>query len=131
MYKSFRIIVDSYIDRFLERSVGGARETLTVSGGKRVSFFDAADLSALKSFDYPFALNSAALNEKTNRFVAGGEDFWAKVFDYHSGDVLEVHKGHHGPVHCVRYSPDLELFASSSGKLSECLAVCVIDVDVL
>lgn len=95
-------------------SVGGARETLTVTGGKRVSFFDAADLSSLKAFDYPFALNSAALNEKTNRFVAGGEDFWAKVFDYHTGDVLEVHKGHHGPVHCVRYSPDLELFASSS-----------------
>lgn len=32
------------------------------------------------------------------------------------GEEREVLKGHHGPVHCIEFSPDGEMFASGSGK---------------
>jgi serine-threonine kinase receptor-associated protein len=92
----------------------GTAPLLTVAGGRQVTFVNIDDLTIVKQHEYPFELNSAALNQKTQRFIAGGEDFSAKVLDYETGDLLEVHKGHHGAVHCVRYAPDLETFSSSS-----------------
>lgn len=55
-----------------------------------------------------------------DRFVTGSsDDPWVRVHGYQHGDELEVLKGHHGPVHCVEYSPDGEMYASGSedGKL--------------
>ena len=54
------------------------------------------------------------------RFVAGSVgDPWVRVYGLEDGDERELYKGHHGPVHCVMYSPDGEMYASGSG---ECLS---------
>ncbi|KFQ36127.1 Serine-threonine kinase receptor-associated protein, partial [Merops nubicus] len=44
----------------------------------------------------------------------GGEDFKLYKYDYNTGEELESYKGHFGPIHCVRFSPDGELYASGS-----------------
>lgn len=91
--------------------------------------------------DAPAPINSASLHPEKDFFVAGGEDFKLYKFDYSTKEELgektehfqrtsvffffsavqhccafppESYKGHFGPVHCVRFSPDGELYASGS-----------------
>lgn len=51
-----------------------------------------------------------------DRFIAGSMgDPWVRVYGLEDGEERELYKGHHGPVHCVMYSPDGEMYASGSG----------------
>jgi len=60
-------------------------------------------------------VNEQFKNPDATTFVVGGSsDFWARVYDFSTGKELEVHKGHHGPVHCVHFAPDGATFASGS-----------------
>ena len=47
-------------------------------------------------------------------FVAGGADMWVHVHDMATGNEVDVGKGHHGPVHSVRFAPDGMSYASGS-----------------
>jgi len=44
----------------------------------------------------------------------GGSDLWLREFDYQTGEVLRIFKGHHGPIRCVRYHPSGTVGASGS-----------------
>lgn len=90
------------------------KKHLTVTHGKTVSFYDPATFELKKSHNFPLAVNSASLHQDGTKFVLGSSDLWVRVIDFESGKELELHKGHHGPVHCIRYSPDGELYASGS-----------------
>jgi serine-threonine kinase receptor-associated protein len=90
---------------------------LTVASGKTVYFYQLPDLQLIRSHVMPIhfqAEGGASLHPKKDRFVAGGSDLWVRVFDYETGQMLECHKGHHGPIRCLRYSPDGESYASGS-----------------
>ncbi|KAG8546137.1 hypothetical protein GDO81_019712, partial [Engystomops pustulosus] len=71
-------------------------------------------LELIKSFEAPAPINSASLHPEKDCIVAGGDDFKLYKYDYTTGEELESYKGHFGPVHCVRFSPDGELYASGS-----------------
>jgi serine-threonine kinase receptor-associated protein len=89
--------------------------TLTASAGRTVFFYSLDSFALEKAVDVGMEVSSASLHPSRTRFVVGGSaDFWDHVYDFASGKEIETHKGHHGPVHIVRYSPDGELFASGS-----------------
>ncbi|RLN98454.1 hypothetical protein BBJ28_00019190 [Nothophytophthora sp. Chile5] len=102
----------------MEASRGG--RVLTIAAGKKVAvyFFDVTqDFALLHSFAMPISFaeeGGASLHPSEPKFVAGGSDTWVRVFDLESGELLETHKGHHGPVRCLRYAPTGESFATGS-----------------
>lgn len=90
------------------------KKHITTAAGKEVCFFDLDTFSNVKSFTLSNELNSASLSPDRSTFVIGGTDFWVRVYDFTTGKEQEILKGHHGPVHCVRFAPDGATFASGS-----------------
>ncbi|XP_030457627.1 uncharacterized protein LOC115678386 [Syzygium oleosum] len=88
---------------------------ITTADGSTVKFWDANHFGLVKSYNMPCNVESASLEPKLgNKFIAGGEDMWVHIFDFHTGEEIGCNKGHHGPVHCVRFSPGGESYASGS-----------------
>lgn len=89
---------------------------ISVAAGKSVYFFDGATPGRLlKKVDFKYEVASVAVNNETGRFVTGAaEDTWARVYDLHTDEELEVQKGHHGPIWSVSYSPDGKIYGTAS-----------------
>lgn len=62
----------------------------------------------------PCTINTATINPNKTVFVCAGDDFILYKYSIQSGIELESFKGHFGPVHCVQFSPDGEVYASGS-----------------
>ncbi|KPJ15658.1 Serine-threonine kinase receptor-associated protein [Papilio machaon] len=84
------------------------------AGGTNVSFYSSDTMRKMREFSVPTACYSASLAPGRATFVCGGEDLKVYKFDYNTGTELESNKGHFGPVHIVRWSPDGELYATGS-----------------
>jgi serine-threonine kinase receptor-associated protein len=96
-------------------------QRLVVTSGKTVAFIPAQPIETgtpTHSLNLAYAPSSASIHPIWNdRFITGSTtDEWVRVHGL-AGEEREVLKGHHGPVHCVEYSPDGEVYASGSGAL--------------
>ena len=110
-------------------------ETVTVAHGHSVTFCDAKSFDKQNEVKVPCQVYTASLLKENKVFVCGGEDLKLYKYDYETGQEIgrssintsakhtfyiylvifaESFKGHFGPVHCVRFSPDGELYASGS-----------------
>jgi len=93
-------------------------QRLVVTSGNTVAFIPAQPTETgtpTHSLNLLYAPSSASVHPIwQDRFVTGStSDEWVRVHGI-NGEEREVLKGHHGPVHCVEYSPDGEVYASGS-----------------
>lgn len=116
------------------RTISTGHTVLTVAAGQHVTFLDLAG-NKLKSHKMPVHFGQeggASLHPDGQKFIAGGgrrggsmalgaveggelgSDLKVYVFDYETGRELECHRGHHGPVRCLRYHPDGKSYATGS-----------------
>lgn len=101
----------------MEHSLQTQRIVLT--SGKTVAFVAALPSQMpTHSLELSYTPSSASLHPiLQDRFVTGNSgDQWVRIHGALEGEEREVLKGHHGPVHCIEFSPDGEMFASGSGK---------------
>jgi len=89
-------------------------KVVTVTYGNNVALYDVTTFDLLRTHSLPCVVNSASLHLDQRYFVCGGEDLYVYKVSIETGRVLESYKKHFGPVHCIRYSPDGELYASGS-----------------
>ena len=105
---------------------------LVVTSGKTVSFIPALpNGNQTHSLTLPYAPSSASIHPiLQDRFVTGSTtDEWVRVHSL-DGAERDVLKGHHGPVHCVEFSPDGEMFASGSGTPNVAVFAMLNNTDV-
>mmetsp|Transcript_20045 Transcript_20045/g.34158 ORF Transcript_20045/g.34158 Transcript_20045/m.34158 type:complete len:352 (+) Transcript_20045:104-1159(+) len=117
-------------------TLSSGKRILTVAAGEKVTFFDIASGQQIKSHKMPIHFKvegGASLHPSGKKFIAGGgrrggsmalgagkeggelgSDLLVYVFDFETGKMLECHKGHHGPVRCLRYHPDGKSYATGS-----------------
>jgi len=91
-------------------------QRMVLTSGNTVSFLPTSPSSGPTiSLDLKYAPSSASLHPiLQDKFVTGStKDEWVRVHGM-DGEEREVLKGHHGPVHCIGFSPDGEMFSSGS-----------------
>jgi len=92
-------------------------QRLVVTSGNTVAFIPAHPIEGIPThrLNLAYPPSSASIHPIWNdRFITGSlSDEWVRVH-WLAGEELDVLKGHHGPVHCVEYSPDGECYASGS-----------------
>ncbi|KAG5518096.1 hypothetical protein PMAC_003282 [Pneumocystis sp. 'macacae'] len=96
-----------------EKSLG--EEYLLVVAGKKIYFIDSKTHQSVKTIVTEYDVSSVSLHPQKTTFVTGGSSqLWVRVYDFETEKELKIYKGHHGPIHCVSFSPDGGLYATGS-----------------
>lgn len=96
--------------------IGHGLPVLVIAAGTTVYFYGGASAQTLlHKINLGYDVASAALHPSQGKLVVGGiKDTWAKVYDYATEQEIDVHKGHHGPIWSISFSPDGKLYATGS-----------------
>lgn len=87
---------------------------LTTTDGHHIRFWDTTSLSAFKEHTVAYPVEAASYCPSRKRFAAGGGDMWVRLHAMEDARELECNKGHHGPVHTIRFGPEGKEYASGS-----------------
>lgn len=89
-------------------------QLLILAQGNCVELYDASTFGLVQSFTIPSPVSAASIHPDKSVFVCSGDNFTLYKYSISTGTELESFKGHFGPVHCIQFSPDGEIYASGS-----------------
>ncbi|KAI9046815.1 hypothetical protein LZ554_008896 [Drepanopeziza brunnea f. sp. 'monogermtubi'] len=95
--------------------IGGGLPVLCIAAGKTIYFYGGSDARTLiRSINLPYEVASVALHPAQRKYITGGaKDTWAKVYTWDDQEI-DLHKGHHGPIWSISFSPDGNLYSTGS-----------------
>lgn len=83
--------------------------------GAAITFRDGFSFDIIKQHKVSdYEVETASFCPERRKFVAGGSDMWVHLYDFDSGAEVDCGRGHHGPIHCVRFAPGGATYASGS-----------------
>jgi len=83
--------------------------------GTTCVIYDAKSFDVVASHTLSRDIDCIAVSAETKKFVTGSNsELWAHIYDLQSGTEISIHKGHHGPVRSVAFSPTGLTFGSGS-----------------
>jgi len=96
--------------------IGDGLPILSIAAGKTLYFYGGPCANTLlKKVVLGYEVASVAIHPIQRKYITGGiKDTWAKVYDFDSDMELDLHKGHHGPIWSISFSPDGKLYATGS-----------------
>lgn len=87
---------------------------LTTTDGSSIRFWDVGALAEVKRHSVSYPVEAASYCPAKARFACGGADMWVRLHSFDDGAELECNRGHHGPVHTIRFGPEGKEYASGS-----------------
>ncbi|CAN6661116.1 eukaryotic translation initiation factor 3 subunit I [Trichomonascus vanleenenianus] len=89
---------------------------LVTAGGSTVYVIHSVTGQIIKQIELDYPVSAVTLSNDQTHFMTGSSsDPWIRLHSFErDGELLETSKGHHGPVHAIKYSPDGCLVASGS-----------------
>ena len=87
---------------------------LTVSSDKRIIFWDGFNGGVIRELEASLNAqpNSIQISPDGTMFLTSGDDKLVKVWDFQSGDILAIGKGHCGNIKKALFSPDQSILVS-------------------
>lgn len=61
--------------------------------GHDVKLWDADTFTVVKSFTFPYKVESASYNQAKQKLAWGGEDMWVHLHDFATGQEIDCNKG--------------------------------------
>lgn len=116
--------------------IGGGKPVLAVAAGKVVYFWGGPRaMDEIKRISLPYTIASVALDVKGRKLVVGEEPgTWAKVIRFDDEREIDTHKGHHGPIWSIAFSPTEsctrrapKTAPSSCGRTATATTVCGVE----
>eukprot|EP01024_Parvocaulis_polyphysoides_P033440 TRINITY_DN2975_c0_g1_i1.p7 TRINITY_DN2975_c0_g1~~TRINITY_DN2975_c0_g1_i1.p7 ORF type:complete len:133 (+),score=21.14 TRINITY_DN2975_c0_g1_i1:71-469(+) len=91
----------------------GGNQVMTTDG-QNVRLWDMRCFRQYQDVPLRYEVEAASISPNGKLMVAGGSDMSVHLYNIKNGQEIDCHKGHHGPVHSVRFAPDGLSYASGS-----------------